>query len=295
MKLVVMDIGGTSIKYARYEQGMLKGFSESSTDAKKGGAYVIQKAINIIHSLGDCDGIGISTAGQVDSQQGMIRYANENIPGYTGMKIRKILEEEFKVPVAVENDVNAAALGEGYFGSAQGKKEFICLAYGTGVGGAIVIDGKVFKGISGSAGEFGSMIIHGNAVEKGRRLSGCYEDYASTGALVRRVSRKMPQFVNGRQIFENISMPAVKLEVDAWTQEIVHGLVTIIHIFNPGCVVLGGGVMAQPYVFHKVKEQVLERIMPSFLDVEIMAAGLGNQAGLWGAVHIAEENIKNTV
>ncbi len=123
MKLVVLDIGGTSIKYAKYEDGILKNFSERSTDAKKGGAYVVQNAVEIIQSLKPFDGIGISTAGQVDSASGCIRYANENIPGYTGMKIREILENEFGVPTAVENDVNAAALGEGYFGAAKGMSE----------------------------------------------------------------------------------------------------------------------------------------------------------------------------
>lgn len=292
MKLVVLDIGGTSIKYAKYEDGILKNFSERSTDAKKGGAYVVQNAVEIIQSLKPFDGIGISTAGQVDSASGCIRYANENIPGYTGMKIREILENEFGVPTAVENDVNAAALGEGYFGAAKGMSEYLCLTYGTGVGGAVVIDGKIFKGFAGSAGEFGSMIIHGEEVRQGVRMSGCYEDYASTSALVRRVSKEAVQVANGREVFEHIDMPEVKRVVDDWIQEIAHGLVTLIHVFNPRSVIIGGGVMVQEYVAESVRTVVSERIMPSFRDVEISVASLGNKAGLWGAVYIAEQKLK---
>ena len=209
-----------------------------------------------------------------------------------GSGTREILENEFGVPTAVENDVNAAALGEGYFGAAKGMSEYLCLTYGTGVGGAVVIDGKIFKGFAGSAGEFGSMIIHGEEVRQGVRISGCYEDYASTSALVRRVSKEAVQVANGREVFEHIDMPEVKRVVDDWIQEIAHGLVTLIHVFNPRSVIIGGGVMVQEYVAESVRTVVSERIMPSFRDVEISVASLGNKAGLWGAVYITEQKLK---
>lgn len=287
MKLTVLDIGGTSIKYAKYENGVLENFSECNTEAYEGGPYVIQKVIKIIHGLGTCDGIGISTAGQVDFERGCIRYANDNIPGYTGMEIRKILEEEFEVPVFVENDVNAVAIGEGKFGAARGISDYLCLTYGTGVGGAAVIDGKLLRGSGGSAAEFGSMIIHGEHVNQGGVLEGCYEYYASTSALVQKVQERFPYIANGRQVFEKLEIPAIQMLVDEWIREIAHGLVTLIHIFNPKCVILGGGVMNQAYVVEAVRRRVKECIMPSFCDVEILAASLGNKAGLWGAVYIA--------
>ncbi len=292
MGIVVLDIGGTSIKYGIYENGSMEHVSECDTEAWKGGAYLMQKAAGIIRSMGPCSGIGISTAGQVDSLRGRIIYANENIPEYTGMEICSMLEQEFGVPVAVENDVNAAALGEGYFGAAKGKPDFLCLTYGTGVGGAFVSGGEVYRGFSGSAGEFGSMIIHGRDVEQGRRISGCYEYYASTKALVRQAREIAPQIRNGRQVFENIDLPGVRAVVDEWIWEIAHGLVTLIHVFNPGCVILGGGVMAQEYVMDSVRTVVKERIMPSFRDVEIIHASLGGWAGVWGAAYIAEKKQK---
>ena len=87
-------------------------------------------------------------------------------------------------------------------------------------------------------------------------------------------------------------MPEVKKVVDDWIQEIAHGLVTLIHVFNPRSVIIGGGVMVQEYVAESVRTVVSERIMPSFRDVEISVASLGNKAGLWGAVYIAEQKLK---
>lgn len=291
MRIAALDIGGTSIKSGIWDgQGTTK-LKEQDTNAKLGGPYVMERALEILKSYGTFDAIGISTAGQVDWEQGSIRYANENIPGYTGMQIRQILEKEFSVPVAVENDVNAAAQGEGIFGAGKGADSFLCLTYGTGVGGAIVMNGQVYRGSCFSAGEFGAMVMHPEDVREGDPFSGCYEKYASTTALVREAKKLDPSLENGRRIFEEIGRPEVKAVVDAWTDEIVHGLVTLIHIFNPSVVVLGGGVMAQPYVLSQVREKTMNRIMSSFRNVRLEQAALGNQAGLLGAAYLASRRL----
>ena len=121
--VAALDIGGTSIKSGLWDGTRLLRMAEQDTNAKNGGAYVMERAIEILKSYQPFDAIGISTAGQVDSVRGCIRYANENIPGYTGMEVRRILEEEFHVPVAVENDVNAAAAGEAAFGAGKEEKD----------------------------------------------------------------------------------------------------------------------------------------------------------------------------
>lgn len=161
--VAALDIGGTSIKSGLWDGTRLLRTAEQDTNAKNGGAYVMERAIEILKSYQPFDAIGISTAGQVDSVRGCIRYANENIPGYTGMEVRRILEEEFHVPVAVENDVNAAAAGEAAFGAGKEEKDFLCITYGTGVGGAIVINGSVYTGSAFSAGEFGGILVHPEA------------------------------------------------------------------------------------------------------------------------------------
>lgn len=288
MKIAALDIGGTSIKAAEYENGILSDVKEYDTQAKKGGAYVMETALEIAGGFRGIDCIGISTAGQVDSRKGIIRYANENIPGYTGMKVRDIFERELGVPTAVENDVNAAALGEAWFGAGRDEKDFLCLTYGTGVGGAIVINKEIYKGSSFSAGEFGAMVVHANERRPGEDIfSGCYERYASTTALVRRAMELDPALDTGRKIFARLGEAEVKNVVDAWILEVVYGLSTLIHIFNPSCVILGGGVMSQKYILDKISEILYNHIMNSYHSVVVKQAALENKAGLLGAVQIA--------
>lgn len=288
-KIAALDIGGTSIKSGVWVNKSVQEIREQDTNAKNGGCYVMERAKEILHSYSGFDAIGISTAGQVDSVKGQIRYANENIPGYTGMQVKEILEKEFSVPVAVENDVNAAAIGEAKFGAGKDQKDFLCITYGTGVGGAIVMDGRVYTGSAFSAGEFGGIIVHPEARKPGEPFSGCYEKYASTTALVRMAQEYDKTLDSGRKIFSRIDESEIQALVGRWIDEIVYGLVSVIHIFNPSCIVMGGGVMAQPYIIRQVKEKTQAQIMDSFRNVELRQAELGNQAGLLGAAFLASE------
>ena len=284
MRAVVLDIGGTFIKSGVIENGKLSFKIKTPANAHLGGPYIIEAAKEIVAGYTDYNCIGISTAGQVDSEQGIIRYANQNILDYTGMKIQEILQNAFNVPVAVENDVNSIAVGEAVFGAGRKLKEktFICLAYGTGVGGAIVINGKIFKGAAFSAGEFGHIITHGSKTEQGY-----YEKYASTRTLIRNAQKIMPELNDGRNIFMNIKKPEIKEIVDDWILEILYGLASLIHIFNPSHVILGGGIMEEHYVINSLRERINSYIMPSFSDVILEKAELGNDAGLWGAGYLA--------
>lgn len=301
MKIAALDIGGTSIKSGIWEDGVLTGLEEQDTNARQGGAYVMERAVGLLDQLvehcGPVDAIGISTAGQVDTRSGSIYYANENIPGYTGMKVKAVLEEHFHVPVAVENDVNAAALGEGWKGAAADSKDYLCLTYGTGVGGAIVIDRTLYTGSSWSAGSFGGIVIHPEAVRAGEEFSGCYEKYASTTGLVRKAMELNPALDSGRKIFAALEQERacggevcrVQQVVDQWIDEILYGLITLVHIFNPSKVVLGGGIMAQDYVLSRIQQKLPAMVAGGFDQLEIVRAALGNQAGLYGAVWLAKQ------
>ena len=285
MKIVSLDIGGTAIKYGIFFDGKISNINETDTNAKLGGENLFNTVCKIINTFDDFDYIAISTAGQVNPLEGYIIYANENIPNYTGVQLKKRLEEIYKVPVFVENDVNAMALGEGYFGAGKDEKDFLCLTYGTGIGGAIVVNREIYYGNSFSAGEFGSIITHGDVrKEKWGYFDGSYEKYASVTALVQKAAELNSSYKNGRILFESIEKDGVKPLINDWIDEVLLGLVTLIHLFNPSCIILGGGIMAQPYVIERIQGQIYDRIMPNYRNVNIKNAQLSNEAGMYGAV-----------
>lgn len=174
-----------------------------------------------------------------------------------------------------------------------GRKSFLCLTYGTGVGGAIIENEQVYHGSSFSAGEFGAVITHEEEKLSGTDpFDGCYERYASATALVKMVSEIDPSLTNGRQIFANLERPEIKAVVNKWIDEIVLGLTTLIHIFNPSCIVLGGGIMVQPYILEQINVRIPQMVMSSFSHVQISSAKLGNSAGLLGAYHLAAQKLE---
>ncbi len=287
MNVLAVDIGGTSIKICMSDNtGNTSEFKEFDSEAEKGGQHLVDNLIQIIlGAYTGFDAIGISTASQVNSEEGSIIYANENFPNYTGMNLKAIFEDKFGVPVKVENDVNAAALGEKYFGAGKKFNDFLCLTYGTGIGGAIVIDSTVYRGLNGCAAEFGHMILHPGGKKCTCGCVGCYEMYGSTTALVKKALELDNKYVNGRKIFEGLEQGDVKLEqvLHDWVLEVAYGLVSLTHIFNPPAIIIGGGVMEQERLVSLVSTKVKELIVSSFSDVEIVSASLGNKAGLFGA------------
>lgn len=289
MRIVAVDIGGTAMKSGIWNGESKEQLKETATCASEGGTALMERVKKLIHSYQDFDAIGISTAGEVNTVDGSIFYANDNIPGYTGMPVKKILEEEFHVPVAVENDVNAAALGELRAGAGRDCADFLCLTYGTGVGGSIVIGGNVYPGASFSAGSFGGIVIHPEQKDGTDSLQGCYEKCASTTGLVKRVKKVDAALDNGRKIFDAKDRVEIREQIDAWIDDICTGLVTLCYIFNPGRIILGGGVMAQEYVLSEVNRKVKKQLSPGLRKVEIVPAQLANTAGMMGAVSLAEK------
>lgn len=283
----VVDIGGTNIKYGFLPAGSqaLQFVKEAPTNAHLGGAALMETVQALLHTLPAFDRIGVSTCGQVDRQTGSIRYATDNVPHYTGTPVRAILEDAFGMPVAVENDVNAAALGEAHFGAGRGCQHFLCLTYGTGIGGAAILNGALYTGFHGTAGEFGHIVTHsgGHPCTCGGR--GCYETYASTRALTRSAETLLGHPVNGRELFELLgrgNRDVAKL-IDCWIDEIAIGLAGLVYSFDPERILLGGGIMKEPYLLPRLKEALDVRLMPSYRDVILMPAQLGNTAGLMGA------------
>ncbi len=290
MKILAFDIGGTEIKYAFCDESFnLTEKKSVPTNAHEGGKRIIERIIEIIKGCDGIDRIGISTAGQVDSEKGMIVYATDSIPGYTGTKIKEIIEAETGIPTAVENDVNSAALGEAVFGAAKNYSDFICLTYGTGIGGAIYLNGKLFTGSSFSAGEFGHMITHADGKSCTCGGCGCYEAYASASALVESVSKYLDKPVNGKEIFEKFDDPEIKKIIDNWIDEIVIGLKGLVYIFNPTLIVAGGGIMNEAYITDEINSRLQKILMASFRRVKVVKAQMGNDANKLGAAYLASK------
>lgn len=290
MKILAFDIGGTEIKYAFCDESFnLTKKKSIPTNAHEGGKRIIGRIVEIIKSCDGIDRIGISTAGQVDSKKGEIIFATDSIPGYTGTKIKEIIEAETGIPTAVENDVNSAAIGEAVFGAAKGVDSFICLTYGTGIGGAIYLDNKLFTGDSFSAGEFGHIVTHAGGKSCTCGGNGCYEAYASARALAADVFGKTGRSLNGREIFAEFDNPVIREIVDNWIDEIVIGLKSLIYIFNPTLIVAGGGIMNEAYITDEVNKRLQRELINSFRKVRVVKAQMGNDANKLGAAYLASK------
>lgn len=290
MRILTFDIGGTFIKYGVCDEKFnLLEEHKVPTEAQKGGQKLIEKIIGIVESYDNIDRVGISTAGQVDNKNGIVVYSTGNIPYYTGMMVKKLVENKTGIPTYVDNDVNAAAIGEAQFGAAAGANDFICLTYGTGIGGAIIIDKEIYRGMGHSAGEMGHMIIHAGGKQCTCGGEGCYECYASANALINAVNRISPEKLNAYEIFEkaNFEKPEIRSEIDKWIDEIIVGLINIIYTFNPPLIVLGGGIMNEDYIIELIDRKIYNKLMENYRDVKIVRAKLGNKSALLGAAYCA--------
>lgn len=285
-----IDIGGTNIKYGVIdEEGNIIKSSERSTEAHKGGMSIIDKVKEIIREMNKeykIEGICVSTAGMVCPKEGKIVYAGPTIPNYTGVEIKKILEKEFNIKCEVENDVNCAALGELWLGAGRGKESMACMTIGTGIGGAIIAEGKIVPGFSNSAGEIGYMLVNGEQIQ----------NIASTTALVRSVANRKgidENDINGKEIFKGYEEgDSICIdEIEKLADTLALGITNIVYLFNPEVVVLGGGIMAREYILRPLIDKSLKKylIESVYNNTNIAFAELKNTAGMMGAVY----NFKN--
>lgn len=285
MKILCFDIGGTFIKYALCNENFeLSDKKKVPTNAKDGGQVIIKRIIEIIESYDNIDRVAISTAGQVDSENGIVVYSTDNIPYYTGMMVKSIIENKTGIPTYVENDVNAVALGEARFGAAKGQSDFVSIALGTGIGGAIYLNNKLYKGSTSASGEIGHMITHAGGKQCTCGGEGCFECYASANALINAVNKISNEPLDAFQIFEkeNMSKPEIRSEIDKWIDEIILGLINIIYIFNPPLIVIGGGIMNEDYIIELIDRKIYNRLMENFRNVKIERTKLGGDSALLG-------------
>lgn len=291
-KYIALDIGGTALKYGIVdEQGnILESFEESvSFDGYE------TPILNTILKVLDCylddtstfSGICVSATGQIDSKLGKVIGVGGNIKNYLGSEIKKTLEERYKLTTEVLNDANAVAAAEKWIGAGNGYQNIVAITIGTGVGGGVYVHNKLLLGARGIAGEIGHFSIdqHNEVCTCGN--IGCYERYASMSALVRKVNEKLNVNYNGRMIFERYDDPQINLLINEWMDSIAKGIISLVHIFNPEVVIIGGGVSKQDEKFiQPLIKKVSEKVMPRFLeDLKIVPAKLENGAGMVGAVY----------
>ena len=290
--ILSIDIGGTAVKMGLVDrEGRIHDRHEASVcfdEYKTPILTTVLREAKLFLDGREIEGIGVSATGQVDDNAGIVIGTNGKIPGYEGSRIKDALEEAFGVPACALNDANAAALGESFAGAAKGRRNAVMLTLGTGVGGGIIIDGKVFGGTRGIAGELGHFTLYQNGAPCACGKRGCYENYAATTALVRLAEERTGEKnLDGRAIFRRASEgETVMLEIlDAWTDDIAAGITGLVHIFNPEIVIIGGGVSGQEaLLIEPLRRKVLSGAMPRFAEgLQLERAVLGNDAGLIGA------------
>jgi glucokinase len=308
MNYIGIDIGGTQVKigivnaegvvekkaaydvaFDNYETPLIETVKSSLLQFAK------ENGIN----KEDIIGIGVSSTGQIDDETGTVIGAAEHIKDWEGCCIKEHIKSVFDVPVTVTNDANCATLAEQWIGGLKGYSNAIMITVGTGVGGGIIAHSKIVCGVSGGAGELGHLIIRNNGRKCPCGNRGCYEQYASTTALVRMVKRSVKKgeiasnlfadgVVNGRTIFSAIEKDnALKQCVNKWMGYVADGLVSLIHTFDPEAILIGGGISAQrEHFILPLTAQIKSRIMPEYAKrVQVEAARTGNDAGMIGAVY----------
>ena len=292
--ILSIDIGGTAVKlglvdrqgaiHARHEAGVcFDGYATPilTTVIREAQAFLAREQAQI-------EGVGVSATGQVDDRQGVVIGTNGKIPHYEGAQLKRDLEAALGVPVYALNDANAAALGECFTGRARGMDNVLMITLGTGVGGGIVLGGRIFGGTRGIAGELGHFTLYQDGIPCPCGKRGCFESYAATTALVRRAQEATSETaLDGRAIFARTAAgdPVIRAALNGWIDDIAAGISGLVRIFNPQMVLIGGGVSAQEeLLIAPLRQRVLSQVMPRFTEgLRIEAATLSNDAGLIGA------------
>jgi len=306
-----IDLGGTFIKCGIVDgEGKLLIKDKIPTGSERPYNEIAADMANLALTLAkkaevSLEAVGIGSPGTVDSAKGVIVYSNnikwENVP------LAKAVGEVVKLPVYITNDANAAALGESFAGAGKNLKNLVFVTLGTGVGGGIIIDGKLYEGGYSAGAEIGHTLIkmNGEKCTCGRR--GCLEAYASATALIKqskaamekcpdsvmwRICGGVSENVDGKTAFDGMRAgdKAATKVVKTYVRYLAEGITNLCNIFRPDAVILGGGICAEGDTLLKpVKRSVNRNIFGGvrYAPVKIFTAKLGNDAGVLGAARLA--------
>ena len=316
LPVLAVDLGGTKILTALVSRnGGIMARERCLTLADEGPTPVIERLLSAIDSIlrleslkpSEMDSISIAAAGAVDLEKGLVTLS-PNLSGWHNIPLGEVVRERYGGKVFLVNDASAAALGEHRFGSGKGVKNLVFLTIGTGIGGGIIINGKLYQGLSGSAGEIGHMTLDMNGPRCTCGNIGCLETLASGTAMAREARHRLNQgeksslqnLVAGR--IDNITAEEIGVAArggDALALDIITragaylgaGMVNLVNIFNPEMVIVGGGVAKLgELLLEPARRVVRERAFPvSAQAVRIVTARLGEEAGIHGAAAFALE------
>jgi len=309
-----IDVGGTNIKIALVNSnGEILYSSSIPTRSEMGYEYTVNNMKQAISTLlketnsqkNDIEGIGFGFPGQVDYKTGIVKNL-PNIPGWVNVPIAEIIEKEFGITTKIDNDVRCAALGELKYGAGKGCENLICITVGTGIGSGIILNGKLVRGASNAAGEIGHIKLFSNGDKLcGCGDYGCLEAYVSGPSIVEMAndylkggkSTKYREMADGGEITPYIVAQAAQ-QGDGVAKRIYTimgeylgtGLASVVNLLNPERIIIGGGVAGcGDLLIAPLKETLLKRAMPiSAQAVEIVAANLGNNAGVIGSSLLVE-------
>jgi len=308
--VVGVDLGGTKIAVGLFtSEGKLTLQHLQPTRAQEGPQAVIeglrQAIVRIVSQAGidfsQLKGIGLAAAGAIDSHNGVVTLS-PNLPGWRNIPLRQIMKDSLGVTTYLTNDANAAALGEYLFGAGQNVANLVYVTVSTGIGGGIIINGEVYEGVSGAAGEVGHMTIDINGPACNCGSNGCLETLASGAALAREAGRHI-EAGEGVAILEasggdlaQVSAKTVFLAAqqgDRLAGELIRqtgcylgvGLANLVNIFNPELIIIGGGLSNMgERLLEPARGVMRERAYQiSASAVRIVPAVLGNDSGLIGA------------
>ncbi len=281
MKVLCFDIGGTDIKYGIVENDEFLMKSSMPTNYALGQESVSNRLIEVTKELmkeHTFDGVGISVAGCVDFDYGIVTVGPESIKEFNNWDLSTLFMENCGLRVVVDNDVNCFGVAEGTTGAAKKFSNFLTMTVGTGIGGAIVIHGEMWRGLNFKAAEFGRMLIDGER----------YEALASVTALIRMARLKGLKVGSGLDVFnlyDQKNPDAIEV-VNNFYHNLAKGIANLIYIFNPEAIVIGGGISNRKSFSTELKRELRKIMAPSFYETaKIFNAQHGNSGGMLGAYY----------
>jgi glucokinase len=298
--MIGVDIGGTKIAAGVVDPaGQVIDRVQCATPVWRGAEAILAAVVELVEALrtahSEIEAVGVGSAGQVDRASGVVVDANENLPGFRGLALRDRLQAALQLPVVVDNDVKAAALAEATFGAGRGAQQMLLVMIGTGIGGALVVDGEVYRGVAGIAGELGHIPL---TLEGGPRCAcgrnGCLEAYAS-GRAISAYYQQVSQSVNqAENQIDVVGIAARARNGDELARAVLKragyalglALGGLLNTLNPETLVLGGGVLQVEELFLDPFRQGLHvQALPTMFEAcRLQPMKLGPDAVLIGAM-----------